>query len=202
MIEFILSNLRWKSEVNALLAYVFWHWKQAGVTEEEYETRQRNFHAALAAAPPDSFFESFSGAISQAAWAANGGNAYEDWYLVQDFAALGLLNEGAISASRTAPHDAAAAVAADGTAAVYGLRLGKVLNRPQFAYWFSKPDGMSYRELDAQVAPLVDQYQAALWIRQMVLGPALEFCLHAPESVSFASIMKVQTIPLRLIWPA
>jgi hypothetical protein len=184
-----------------VLAYVFWHWKHAGITEEEYETRQRNFHAALAAAPPDGFFESFSGAISNAAWAANGGNAYEDWYLVQDFASLGLLNKGAISASRTMPHDAAAAVAAGGTAGVCGLRLGNAINKPQFAYWLNKPAGMSYRELDAQLAPLVEQYQAALWIRQMTLGPALEFCLHTAEAVSLPDAFKPQTLRLRLIWP-
>jgi hypothetical protein len=34
-----------------MLAYVFWHWKQGGVTAEAYEQRQRVFHAALAAQP-------------------------------------------------------------------------------------------------------------------------------------------------------
>ncbi len=184
-----------------MLAYVFWHWKQAGVTEVEYETRQRNFHAALTAAPPFGFVQSFSVAISQAAWAANGGSAYEDWYLVQDFTALGLLNEAAVSASRTAPHDAAAAVVAGGTAGVYGLRSGNILSNPQFAYWFNKPEGMSYRELDAQLAPVVEQTQSALWIRQMTLGPALEFCLQADASVTLPPAFKPQTMPLRLIWP-
>jgi hypothetical protein len=190
-----------KSEGETLLAYVFWHWKQAGIAEEEYEMRQRNFHAALTAAPSSGFVQSFSVAISQAAWAANGSNAYEDWYLVQDFAALGLLNEAAISGSRTVPHDAAAAVVAGGTAGVYGLRRGNTVSNPQFVYWFGKPEGMSYRELDAQLAPLVEQYRAALWMRQMTLGPALEFCLQAAEDVTFPSAFKPQTIPQRSIWP-
>lgn len=187
-------------EDQAVLAYVFWHWKQPQVSADEYETRQRNFHAALTAAPPSGFTQSISVAISQAGWAANGGDAYEDWYLVQDFASLGLLNEAAISASRTAPHNAAAAVAAGGTAGVYVLRLGTILNKPQIAYWFSKPGGMPYAELDAQLAPLVEQNQAALWIRQMTLGPALEFCLQANVPVMFPSAFKPQAIPLRSVW--
>ena len=93
-----------------MLAYVFWHWKQAGISEPDYETHQRNFHEALKAAPLVGYDRSFCAAVSGAAWAANGGDAYEDWYLVQDFVSLDLLNQAAISASRLAPHDAAAAV--------------------------------------------------------------------------------------------
>ena len=69
-------------EEHPLLAYVFWHWKQAEVTTREYATRQRAFHAALAAAPSSGFLGSFSIALAQAPWAAGGGEAYEDWYLV------------------------------------------------------------------------------------------------------------------------
>src|SRR5947209_302970 len=101
-----------KYKGNRLLAYVFWHWRQAEIAARAYETRQRAFHAALAAAPPAGFLGSCSVALSHAPWVAGGGDAYEDWYMVQDFSALGLLNEAAVSASRAAPHDAAAAVAA------------------------------------------------------------------------------------------
>ena len=97
-----------------MLAYVFWHWKQAEITAKDYENRQRAFHAALGAAPPSGFLGSFSVSLSHAPWAASGGDTYEDWYLVQDFSALGLLNEAAVTASRAAPHDAAAVVVAGG----------------------------------------------------------------------------------------
>ena len=60
------------------------------------------FHAALGAAPPSGVLGSFSVSLSHAPWAAGGGDAYEDWYLVQDFSALGLLNEAAVTASRAA----------------------------------------------------------------------------------------------------
>ena len=188
-------------EGNLLLAYVFWHWKQAEITANNYENRQRAFHAALGAAPSSGFLGSFSVSLAHAPWAAGGGDAYEDWYLVQDFGALGLLNEAAVSASRAAPHEAAAAVVAGGAGGVYGLRRGAVLRQPQYAHWFSKPEGMPYSELFAQLAPVVDQVQGALWMRQMVLGPAREFCLHAAAPVSTLAIFSALVIPLRQVWP-
>ena len=99
-------------EGNPVLAYVFWHWKRAEITATDYEHRQRAFHAALAVAPPPGLLGSFSVSFSHAPWASGDGEAYEDWYLVRDFGALGLLNEAAVSASRAPLHEAAAAVSA------------------------------------------------------------------------------------------
>jgi hypothetical protein len=188
-------------EGNPLLAYVFWHWKQAEITTTDYEHRQYAFHAALAAAPSAGFLGSFSVGLSGAPWAAGGGDAYEDWYLVQDFGALGLLNEAAVSTGRAAPHDAAAAVAADGAGGVYGLRRGAAWRQPRYAHWFSKPEGMPYSDLVAQLASVVDQVQGALWMRQMVLGPAREFCLHAAAPVSMPTVFSALVLPLRQAWP-
>ncbi len=186
--------------MSLLLAYVFWHWKKAVITAADYENRQRAFHAALAAAPSPGFLGSFSACLARAPWAADGGEAYEDWYLLQDFATLGLLNEAAVSASRAAPHDAAAAVTAGGVGGVYALQRGEVLRQPQYAHWFAKPDDMPYGDLFAQCAPLVDRAQGALWMRQLVLGPAREFCLHAPEPVSLLAVFDALVIPLRRAW--
>jgi hypothetical protein len=182
------------------LAYVFWHWKRPEVETADYEDRQRGFHAALGVSPLPGYLESFSHAIAGAPWTASN-EAYEDWYLVQDFSALGLLNEAAVSGGRAEPHDAAAAVAADGAAGVYGLRRGTALRQPQYAHWFSKPEGMSYGELFAQLAPVVDGVAGALWMRQMVLGPAREFCLHATRPVSLPGNVNALVIPLQRVWP-
>lgn len=184
-----------------MLAYVFWHWKRAEVAATDYENRQRAFHAALGVAPSSGFLGSFSVGLSQAPWLTGGADAYEDWYLVQDFAALGLLNEAAVSASRAAPHDAAAAIAAGGAGGLYGLRRGAALRQPRYAHWFGKPDGMAYSELFAQLAPVMDQAECALWMRQMVLGPAREFCLHAAAPVSMAAVFRALIIPLRQVVP-
>src|SRR5688572_4642030 len=137
-----------------LLAYVFWHWKRPEVTSIDYEDRQRGFHAALGASPSPGFVDSFSLSVSNAPWAASS-EAYEDWYLVEDFGALGLLNEAAVSSSRAHPHDVAASVAAGGAGGVYGLKSGTALRRPKYAHWFGKPEGMAYRELFAQLAAVV-----------------------------------------------
>lgn len=183
-----------------MLAYVFWHWKRPEVTATDYEDRQRVFQAALAASPSPGFVHSFSVGISNAPWAASSG-AYEDWYLVRDFGALGLLNEAAVSSSRAQPHEAAASVAAGGTAGVYGLRFGTALRRPRYAYWFGKPEGMAYRELFDRLAPVVDRANGALWMRQMTLGPAREFCLHGREAVPLLAGVEALVIPLRPTWP-
>jgi hypothetical protein len=183
-----------------LLAYVFWHWKRTEIASKDYEDSQRGFHSALAAAPSSGFIDSFSVGVSNAPWAASI-EAYEDWYVVQDFGALGLLNEAAVSGSRLHPHDVAAAVAAGGTAGVYGLKRGTVLRRPQYGHWFAKPEGMPYRELFDQLAPVVDRVDGALWMRQMVLGPTTEFCLHAAERVSLPAGIEALIIPLRQMWP-
>jgi hypothetical protein len=183
-----------------ILAYVFWHWKQAAIETRDYERRQRAFHSALAAAPSGGFLGSYSVALSGAPWAAAGGDAYEDWYLVRDFGALGALNEAAVSASRAAPHDAAAAVAADGTAGLYGLRLGAPLPAPRYAVWFSKPPGTRYEELFRVLSPGVEKSRSALWMRQMTLGPAREFCLHAEAPVPLPAPFMPLVIPLRQAW--
>jgi hypothetical protein len=180
-----------------LLAYVFWHWKQAAVEAADYESRQRAFHSALASAPSEGFVASFSLALSHAPWAARRGDAYEDWYLVRDWGALGALNEAAVSAGRALPHDAAAAAVADGAGGLYGLRLGSPEPRPRYAHWFGKPAGMRYPELFLLLSPLVESAGRALWMRQMVLGPAREFCLHAGAPVSLPAPLSPLVIPLR-----
>ena len=168
-----------------MLAYTFWHWKRPDVPTGEYEVRQRAFHEALGAAPPVEFGGSSCFAISGVPWAGGGGAAYEDWYLVRDSAALDSLNAAAISASRQAPHDAAAAVAAGGIAGLYRIRLGERLATPMVAHWFSKPSGMSYAALEQILRPVVDAHAGTLWCRQMTLGPTPEFCLQLPADAAW-----------------
>jgi hypothetical protein len=185
-----------------MLAYVFWHWRRATVVADEYEAAQRRFHAALAEAPPPCFSRSFSVAFQGAPWAADGGEAYEDWYLIDGSAALDPLNAAAISASRQAPHDHAAALAAGGTAGLYSLRQGSPLVVPATLTWFAKPDGVTYRDLFAVLEPLTGSAGAALWCRQMTLGPAREFCLHSREPVSLPAPLAPVAIRCRGVWPA
>ena len=60
---------------------------------------------------------------------------------------------------------------------------------------------MRYPALFDELAPLVIASRAALWMRQMVLGPTPEFCLHG----STIADLPPHYTPLRLrmlpVWP-
>jgi len=182
-----------------MLAYFFYHWKRPDVDAREYENRLRDFHAALTAAPSDGFSRSWSLALTGMPWANNGQDSYEDWYLIRNSADLDPLNDAAISASRKVPHDKAAAGTEGGSAGLYRVRAGAVVDNPRFTTWFSKPDGWSYPQLLEALQPLTGS--CALWQRQMALGPE-EFCLHSTQSVSLPSGATGRSVELRGVFPA
>ncbi len=152
-----------------MLAYVFWHWPAPGVDPGRYVDALLDFHRALAAAPSAGLRGSRVLAVERAPWTPVE-RAFEDWYLVDDFAALGALNEAAVSGPRREPHDGAARLAAGGAAGVY-RRLCAGPRPWDQVTWISKPPGMSYADLAARLPA------AETWQRQMVLGPTPEFCL-------------------------
>ena len=180
-----------------MLAYVFWHWRREGADAAAYEAAQRTFHDALAADPSAGFRGSFSHAVRGAPWANAGGEAYEDWYLVDGSASLDPLNLAAVTATRQAPHDAAAARAAGGTAGLYRLRLGALERGPTVAHWFEKPAGLPYPEFLARMEGAVLAAHGALFIRQMVLGPTMECVLLAPAPVTLPPMIEALTLHLR-----
>ncbi len=163
-----------------MLAYVFWHWPATGVERDRYVERLVAFHGALRAAPPPGFRGSRVLAIEGASWAADA-HAYEDWYLVEDFAALGALNEAAITAARQGPHDAIARLAGGGAGGLY-RRLSSGAGVPEVVRWMSKPAGESYPAFVARL-PAVEA-----WQRQLVLGPAPEFCVLGPAPTGAEAI--------------
>ena len=172
-----------------MLAYVFWHRPATGVDRGSYEAGLGAFHAALAAAPPPGFGGSCSLRVGPAPWLAGVGDAYEDWYLVASWAALGELNAQAVSGPRADPHDAAAARAGAGVAGVYRLLAGAPAPPAQpHGAWLSKPAGTAYAEFHAALAGALPAGGCA-WRRQMTLGPAGEYAVRAPE-------------PVALPWPA
>lgn len=185
-----------------MIAYVFWHWKQPTISAPDYEPVQRAFHDALEATPPRGFHWSQSFALSGCPWAADRGEAYEDRYLVDDFAALDLLDAAAVSASRKMPHDKAAALAAGGTAGIYQLSQGEPMRVPRHAAWFSKPSGVSYAALRGLLQPVVAQGEAAVWMRRMTLGPTPEFCIYSAEPLELPEPIEPLRVTLRPVWPA
>lgn len=172
-----------------MLAFVFWHWPQTGVAAADYESRLRDFQTTLAANKPPGFLRSAVFRASGMNWLGEVTNAYEEWYVVDGSAALDPLNDAAVGPVCRAAHDAAAQLAAGGAAGLYRLREGEPeLGTSRVAYWFAKPAGMKYEEFYELMKPLTSLPARALWGRQMVLGPAPEFCLHSagPVELPFA----------------
>ncbi len=167
-----------------MLAYVFWHWPQPQIERGSYEDNLTEFHRTLAANKPDGFRESLVFRISNANWLKTDGEAYEEWYLLDDSAAMDPLNEAAVTGVCEEPHNRVAREAADGTGGLYRLRAGEEdLSEAKFAVWLSKPNGVSYKDFYASLQPLTSQPGVALWGRQMTLGPTTEFCIHSPTQI-------------------
>jgi hypothetical protein len=155
-----------------VIAYVFWH--RAGTATAGYEAGLAAFHEALRAHPPAGFVGSSAFRLDDAPWLAGGGQAYEDWYLVADWAALGSLNQGAVSGERSEPHDAVAAQAREGAGAVYAPLHGGEPAAGEVA-WVAKPEGMSYPGFHSALG------SRAAWQRQMVLGPTPEYVVESGD---------------------
>jgi hypothetical protein len=167
-----------------MLAYVFWHWRQSSIAPETYLAHLESFHRTLAANKPAGFQRSVAFSIEDAGWLPTRGSAYEEWYLLDDSAAMDRLNDAAVSGACEEPHNLVAREAAGGTGGLYRLRGGReVLSEARYAVWLAKPDGISYRDFFDALAPLTAQSNVALWGRQMTLGPTTEFCLHSQTPI-------------------
>lgn len=185
-----------------MLAYVFWHWPQAESDRAGYEARLAEFQQSLAANPASGFRESAVFRLQGAPWLPTAAGGYEDWYLLEGSAGLDPLNEAAVAEACRAAHDAAARLAAGGTAGLYRLRRGEPnLKAARFAYWLGKPAGTRYEDFYARVEPLTRQPGVTLWGRQMTLGPTPEFCLRAPARVGLPSGLSPLELELRRVWP-
>lgn len=181
----------------SILAYVFWHEPRPGADAEAYEHSLRAFQVALAADRPAGLVDSFVFRHLSLPWASPDASVYEDWYILDGFTALGVLNEAAVSGSRRPVHDDAARRSAWGSGGIYGLKDGAPTSGVNFAYWISKPEGWTY---DRLLDVIRSQALAAVWQRQMVLGPAPEFCLHSSELLELDLPTVLVSSPV-LIWP-
>ena len=167
-----------------MLAYVFWHWPQATIDPDAYVNHLIDFHQTLAANKPPGFHHSAVFRIRGASWLKTNDEAYEEWYLLDDSAAMDRLNDAAVSGVCEEPHNRVAREAADGTGGLYRLRAGhEKLSETQYATWLSKPAGVSYKDFYTALQPLTSQPGVALWGRQMTLGPTTEFCIHSTNPI-------------------
>ncbi len=184
-----------------MLAYVFRHWPSQGSDRGGYEATHLQFHRSIANESPAGFHRSFVFRLEKAPWIAATGPIYEDWYLVENFAALESLNEGAVSGKNRAPHDSIARRASGGAGALYGLRAGKPhFAKVRMALWFSKPRGLPYPEFYAGVPGEALDNGGGLWERQMVLGPSPECCLLLASRTVVPKALDANEIQLEPVW--
>jgi hypothetical protein len=186
-----------------MLAYVFWHWPNQGVDQKVYEEKLREFHRVLAGNPSPGFKYSVAFKLNSPPWLQTNGEAYEDWYLVDDSAALDPLNEAAVSGPREQPHNLVAKDVAGGTAGLYRVKQGEgeSLFTARFACWFAKPAAVPYSDFFSQLQPISSAAGACLWGRQMTLGPTTEFCLQSKDEIALPKDYRGQTLSLERIWP-
>jgi hypothetical protein len=172
-----------------VLAYVFWHRPAAGVREEEYERTLARFHDSLAENPPAGFTTSVTLRAAELPWLVGaeplqgeGYAGYEDWYLVENWTALGVLEAAAVERGHAGSHDDAARRMGRGAGGVYRLLEGSpLIAETHLAVWVSRPGGAG----DPRIAELLedgfDPARTALFQRSLVLGPAPELCLLSAE---------------------
>ena len=164
-----------------MLAYVFWHRPAEGVAQDVYEAAIIRFHHSLAARPPVGLVRTVCLRAAALAW-LGGDDGYEDWYVVEDFAAIGVLNEAAVGRRHLTAHDDAARRAGPGTGSIYRLLEGAASpGEARVAVWVDKPRGVASPALAGLLGDGMDATHAGLWQRQLSLGPAPEFCVLAGE---------------------
>lgn len=148
---------------------MFSHRREPDVDAGTYEEVLRAFHNELARAKPAGFVTSTTYRFED--------GTYSDWYLVEDSAALDVLNSAAVTGARSAAHDSAARMAASGVGKLLSLAQGEADLAALHEAGFAKPAGSAYPELYEMTRPYSSRPGVALWRRMMVLGPAPEFCL-------------------------
>ncbi len=184
-----------------MLAYLFWHRPHDTVAPEAYEQALVAFHRSLAHSRPVGLCASALFRVAELPWLAPGTDAeeerggelhtaYEDWYIVEDYGALGILNEAAVGRGHSTAHDQAARRFGVGSGGLYGLvegdraeldRHGGLIGEASLAVWVGRPPGSRRRGLGELLGDGMDPHHASLWRRQLVLGPAPEFCVLASE---------------------
>lgn len=148
-----------------MLAYLFWHQPAAGADIDRYDDALRAFHASLG-------IESASFRLAELPFGA--GPGYEDWYVVDDWAGLGELSTLAVDPAHRRHHDEAAALAASGWGGLYALAKGPAAI-PAGSHWHEKPRRQASKDFLASLP------EATVWRRELVLGPAPEFCVATGE---------------------
>lgn len=165
-----------------MLAYVFWHRPAPGVAPDAYEQSLQRFHRSLAHQPPSGFRGSVTLRAPVLPWLPAPAGApsvgYEDWYLLDSWDAVGVLESAAVSHGHATAHEQAARHTGTGTAAVYRLQDGRAMPaQARMAVWVARAAGSAQGSLADLLEDGLDGDSSSLWRRCLVLGPAPELCL-------------------------
>jgi hypothetical protein len=196
-----------------MLAYVFWHRAAAGAEQASYEQALERFHRSLAHQPPSGYRGSAAVRLPELPWLAPLAGAdcapgYEDWYLLDDWSAVGVLEEAAVSRGHLTAHAAAAARVGAGTGAIYRLFEGCPKLDAERAVWVKHKPRHQPPSLGALLGDGMDPKRDGLWRRCLVLGPAPEYCLLAAEPPAGVAVDRLpgnwtaQTLAREMIWSA
>jgi len=169
-----------------LLAYVSWHRPADDVAQASYEQALASFHRSLARRPPSGFRGSAAYRLSELPFfeapAEGARTAYEDWYLLDGWSALGVLEEAAVARGHISRHDAVAGLAAHASGAVYRLSEGHpALAETRVSVWVAPARNHTPPAIADLLGDGMDPRSSALWRRSLGLGPAPEYCLLARE---------------------
>lgn len=174
-----------------MLAYLTWHAPAAGVHSDAYERALAQFHHSLAHVPPSGFCGSTSFRIErmpapgEEGFGDGGVAGYEDWYLVESWDALGVLEEAAVARGHATRHEAVAGRSATAVGAVYRLVEGHAaLARARVAAWIAPARDHTPAAVANLLGDGMDREGAGLWRRCLGLGPAPEYCLLGPKPPS------------------
>ena len=186
--------------LSSRIAYVFWHWPRPGTPTKTYEAELSAFQQALSPDKLPGLIETLSFRVGSLPWGPQQGNFYEDWYVVEDFATLGTLNDAATAGETREPHDSIARDYLKGAGGVFRLVSGDFkLREAKFATWVEKAIGPSYQSYYEEVARGVAGRRADLWRRQMVLGPSPQFCIHSEENLRMSESFRPTVSELELV---
>jgi hypothetical protein len=172
-----------------VLAYVFWHRPRADGAAESYEAALGAFHRSLAHSPPQGLRASASFRVAELPWlsgsAPEGSSSagYEDWYLLEDYGALGVLNEAAVGHGHRTAHDRAAHAFGAGAGGLFALQEGEgeTITDAPLAIWVARQAGSAKPLLAELLGDGAAPGRSSLWRRQLVLGPSPELCLLSDE---------------------
>lgn len=198
-----------------MLAYLFWHRPREVGQAAAYELALQAFHRSLQRSPPAGLIASACYRLPAALpWIAE--PAYEDWYLLQDWGALGVLNEAAVGRGHGSAHEQAARAMADGAGGVFALLEGEAgalrLGTATVQVWVARPLGRSRRAPGEELAELLADGMrpgtGSVWRRQLVLGPAPELCVVGEQTPSGVRETRLpqgwhaQVIPRQVVFAA